>query len=115
MSETKLKVCLVFLLTQEIMKKDEGSKQDQTPCYEQSTLQKSPSFPRLSSPNTPDIHPVASVSSGPSLRKQPQAQQVQQSTLQLKFTESPQRAPPKTLSIPKPKPVSSDPLSHGEF
>ena len=110
MSETKLEVCLVSLLTQE---KDEGSKQDQTPCYEQSTLKKSPSFPRLSSPSTPEIHPVASVPSGPSLRKQPQTQQVPQHTLQSKFPESPQRAPPKTIPIPQP--VSSDPLSHGEF
>ena len=115
MSETKLEVCLVFLLTQEIMKKDEGSKQDQTACYERSALHKSPSFPRLSSPNTPEIHPVASVPSGPSFRKQPQTQQVPQGTLQLKFPESPQRAPPKTLSVPIPQPMPSDPLSHGEF
>ena len=115
MSETKLEVCLVCLLTQEIMKIDEGSKQDQAPCYERSTLQKSRSFPRLSSLNTPEIHPVGSVPSGPSLRKEPQTQQVPQSTLQLKFPESPQQAPPKTLPIPIPQPVSSDPLSHGEF
>ena len=105
MSETKLEVCLVFLLTQEIMNKDEGSKQDQTPCYERSTLHKSPSFPRLSSPNTQEIHLAASVPSGPSFRKQPQTQQVSQSTFES----------PKTLPIPIPQPVSSDPLSDGEF
>ena len=105
MSETKLEVCFVFLLTQEIMKKDEGSKQDQTSCYEQSTLQKSPSFPRLSSPNTPEIRLAASVPSGPSLRKQPQTQPVPQSTIES----------PKTLPIPIPQPVSSDPLSDGEL
>ena len=115
MSESKLEICLIFLLTQELMKKDEGSKQDQTPCYERSTLQQSPSSPRLSSPNTPEVHPVASVKSGPSPRKQLQTHQVPQSAFQLQFPESPQRTHPKTLSIPIPQPVSSDPLSHGEF
>ena len=82
MSETKLEVCLVFLLTQEMMKKDEGSKQDQSSIYERSA---SPSFPRLSSPNTPVVHPVAPFTSAPSPRKQPQTHQVPQHTLELKF------------------------------
>ena len=103
--------CPVFLLTQEIMEKDEGSKQDQSPFNDQSPLHKSPSFPRLSSPKA---HPVASsLTSEPSLRNQTQTQQVPQSTLQLKFPESPQQTHPKTLPIPIP--VSSDPLSDGEF
>ena len=93
------------------MGKDEGSEQDQSPFYEQSPLHKSPSFPRVSSPK---VHPLASsLTSGPSLRNQTQTQQVPQSTLQLKFPESPQRTHPKTLPIPIP--VSSDLLSDGEF
>jgi len=93
------------------MEKDEGSKQDQSPFNDQSPLHKSPSFPRLSSPKA---HPVASsLTSEPCLRNQTQTQQVPQSTLQLKFPESPQRTHPKTLPIPIP--VSSDPLSDGEF
>ena len=92
------------------MEKDEGSKQDQSPFYEQSPLHKSPSFPRLS---PSEVQPVASCTSEPGLRNQTQNQQIPQSTLQLKFPESPQRTHPKTLPIPIL--VSSDPLSDGEF
>ena len=109
MCETKVELRLIFILTQELMKKDEGSKQDQTPCYERSTLQKSPSSPRLSSPNTPEIYPVISLTSGPSPRKQPQTHQVPQLTLQLQFPESPLWTHPKTPPIPIPQPVSSIP------